>query len=245
MKLFQVSTLQALALGYTRSVVTVKELLEQGDIGLGTFEDVGGELIMVDGVCYRALQDGTVQEADQDMGIPFATVVREEQNPCKEITSITGIEELKTALTLKIEEDFGLNGIHIVRIDGTFSEVCARSESPYRSHHIDLKDILSETQNDFEFEDIAGTLVCIYFPDYMDGLNMPGWHIHFVSQDRTKGGHVFDLELIRGQMRFTRANRIEIRIPNDPAFDTYSLKEASNDDIKEVEQKENESIPEK
>ncbi len=59
-KIYQVSTLQALALGYTRSVVTVEQLLEHGDTGLGTFQDVDGEMIVVDGVCYQAKQDGGI-----------------------------------------------------------------------------------------------------------------------------------------------------------------------------------------
>ena len=233
---YQVSTLQALALGYTRAVVTVKELLNHGSIGLGTFEDVNGEMIVVDGACYRATEDGTVYKADPDMGVPFAAVAEicdDREFGIETETDITGIKEL---LTLKIEEVFGLNSMHIARIDGEFARVCARSESPYRSRHVELKDILSETQREFVFENIKGTLVCIYFPDYMDGINAPGWHIHFLSGDHTKGGHVFDLEMVRGQVSITKINRIEIRLPEEPAFDTYSLKEASNSDIKKVEQ---------
>ena len=180
MKIYQISTLQALALGYTRPVVTVKELLEHGDIGLGTFEDVNGEMIVVDGQCFRATEDGTVWEAEPDMGVPFASVAKADFSPCFEVRDIPDIEKMKELLTLKIEEDFGLNSMHIVRIDGAFNRVCARSESAYRSQHVDLKDILSQTQRDFMFEDISGTMVCIYYPDYMDGINAPGWHIHFL-----------------------------------------------------------------
>jgi acetolactate decarboxylase len=49
--MYQVSTLQALALGYTRREITVEELKKHGDIGLGTFEDVNGEMIFIDGIC--------------------------------------------------------------------------------------------------------------------------------------------------------------------------------------------------
>ncbi len=236
MKIYQISTLQALALGYSRSVVTVEELLKHGDIGLGTFEDVNGEMIVVDGECYRATEDGTVRKAEPDMGVPFASVAKSGRHPDFEIEGITDIDRLKEVLTLKIEEDFGLNSMHIARIDGAFPRVCARSESAYRSHHVDLKDILAKTQRDFIFENTAGTLVCIYYPDYMDGINAPGWHVHFLSEDRTKGGHVFDLDISRGRIRITRINSIEIRLPSEPAFDTYSLKEASGSDIKKVEQ---------
>lgn len=236
MKIYQISTLQALALGYSRSVVTVRELLEHGDIGLGTFEDVNGEMIVVDGQCFRATEDGTVWEADSDMGVPFASVAKAGNAAGFEVEDINDIEKLKEVLTLKIEEDFGLNSMHIARIDGEFRCVCARSESAYRSHHVDLKDILAQTQRDFRFENIAGTLVCLYYPDYMDGINAPGWHVHFLSKDRTKGGHVFDLAVARGLVRLTKISHIEIQLPSEPAFDTYSLKEASGNDIKKVEQ---------
>ena len=236
MKIYQISTLQALALGYTRPVVTVKELLEHGDIGLGTFEDVNGEMIVVDGQCFRATEDGTVWEAEPDIGVPFASVAKADFSPCFEVRDIPDIEKMKELLTLKIEEDFGLNSMHIVRIDGAFNRVCARSESAYRSQHVDLKDILSQTQRDFMFEDISGTMVCIYYPDYMDGINAPGWHLHFLSEDRLKGGHVFDLELESGKVQLAKINNIEIQLPSEPAFDTYSLKDASGSDIKQVEQ---------
>ena len=126
--------------------------------------------------------------------------------------------------------------MHIVRIDGTFAKVCARSESPHRSHHVTLKEILQKTQKDFIFHDIIGTLVCVYFPDYMDGINAPGWHLHFISDDRSLGGHVFDLTLKQGTMIINKISQIQIQLPTSPAFDTYSLKEASQDEIKEVEQ---------
>ena len=139
-------------------------------------------------------------------------------------------------LALKIEECVGLISIHIGIIVGKVHLVFARSESAYRSHHVDLKDILSKAQRDFAFENIAGTMVCLYYPDYMDGINAPGWHVHFLSEDRTKGGHVFDLEIARGMVRIDKIANIEIQLPSEPAFDTYSLKEASGSDIKKVEQ---------
>ena len=71
-KIYQASTLQALALGYTRPVVTVQELLKHGDTGLGTFENVDGEMIIVDGVCYQAKQDGSVVRTEREAGVPFA-----------------------------------------------------------------------------------------------------------------------------------------------------------------------------
>ena len=235
-KMFQVSTLQALALGYSRAVINVGELMRHGDIGLGTFEDVNGEMIVIDGHCYRADEKGDVTEADSEIGVPFSSVTFFNEDRSCELGSIDSIEKLKELLDLRIEEHFGLNSMHIVRIDGSFRSVCARSESGYRAHHVTLKDALSQTQKDFRFDDIKGTLVCVYYPDYMDGINASGWHLHFISEDRKNGGHVFDLTLEKGMAYFDTITNIELTLPHGPAFDTYALKGASKDEIKSVEQ---------
>lgn len=234
--MYQVSTLQALSMGYTRAVITVEELVKHGNLGLGTFENVDGEMIVLDGTCYRAADDGVVTRPDPGTGVPFASVATTGEERRFAIGEMKNIRDLKQLLTLKIEEDFGLNSMHVVRIDGVFRKVCARSESGHRSHHVGLKDLLSKTQKDFEFRGVNGSMVCIYYPDYMDGINASGWHLHFLSEDKTQGGHVFDLELESGEARLSKLSRIEIQLPSEPAFDTYSLKEASASEIKEVEQ---------
>jgi len=238
-KYFQVSTLQALALGFSKSVITVGELLENGDTGLGTFEDVDGEMIVFEGKCYRAQNNGDVVIAENKRGVPFASVCNFKSNRTEEFEKIDTIEKLKEWLTLCIEEDFGLNSMYAVKISGDFAKVDARSESGTQAHHLTLKDALSVTQKAFIFENIKGALVCVYYPDYMDGINAAGWHMHFISEDRKNGGHVFDVSINQGKADFCRITSLEIRIPDSPAFDTYALKSASKDEIKSVEQGKN------
>lgn len=234
-KMYQVSTLQALALGYSRAVIRADELLRQGDTGLGTFEDVNGEMIILDGHCYRADQDGNVTEVAPETGVPFAAVAKLYGAQRFSLGATPDLEAVRMALTLKIEERFGLNSMHVVRIDGVFEKVDARSEAPYRSHHVSLKEILGQTQKAFVFEQIRGSLVGVYFPDYMDGINMPGWHLHFLSEDRTKGGHVFDVCLREGEAFVDKISSIAIDLPKEAAFDTYSLKQDLQAEIKSVE----------
>lgn len=235
-KIYQVSTLQALAMGYTKKVITVGELLQYGDTGLGTFENVDGEMIVLDGHCYRAMEDGRVVEADPGMGVPFSSVTKLQGGLEFEISDIKNIEDLKRLLTDKVDEGFGLNSMHMVRIDGHFSKIFARSESGYETKFVSLKDILSEKQKDFHSENIDGAMICIYYPDYMDGINAVGWHLHFISEDRKLGGHVFELELDNARVKFDKISRIEIQLPTDIVFDIYSLKSVSNDEIRQVEQ---------
>ncbi|MBQ7562255.1 MAG: acetolactate decarboxylase [Synergistaceae bacterium] len=227
--------MQALALGYSRAVINVGELLHEGNTGLGTFEDVNGEMILMDGHCYRADQDGHITEVANDIGVPFAAVSKLYGEQQFTLKNMPNIESIRTELTRKIEEKFGLNSMHIVKIDGDFTKVDARSEAPYRSQHITLKDILSQTQKAFIFDDIRGSLVGVYFPDYMDGINMPGWHLHFLSEDRTRGGHVFDVSLQEGAVKLDKISNIFINLPKEAAFDTYSLKQDLQAEIKSVE----------
>lgn len=235
-KIYQVSTLQALALGYTRPVVTVEELLENGDTGLGTFENVDGEMIILDGVCYQARQDGSIVRSQDSAGVPFAVAGSVKDGRKIEMEKMQDIEAIKLELTLRIDEAFELNSIHIARIDGWFDTIHARAGAPYRSQHVTLKNILSKTQKDFCFKDMYGTLVCVYYPDYMDGINAAGWHMHFLSEDKKLGGHVFEASMKSGECLLQKMDRIDIQLPRDAAFDIYSLKEASKDEIEEVEQ---------
>ena len=236
-KMYQVSTLQALALGYFKEVITVEELLKHGDIGLGTFKDLNGEMIVADGRCFQAFSDGSVAETPADFGVPFAAVGYLEDEDGIELGPVDDEEFLKVLLNNKIEEDFGLNSIHVARVDGVFDMVDARSANMHPSQHVELKEVLGQTQKNFRFENIEGSLICVYFPDYMDGINASGWHFHFISRDRCKGGHVFGVKIKSGMLRISKMDSLEIQLPKDPAFDTYALKEASQEDIKKVEQK--------
>ncbi len=234
--MYQVSTLQALMLGYTRPVITVAELVRQGNTGLGTFENVDGEMIVIDGRCYRAMENGKTVLAEPDRGVPFSSVCAMQKDRTFTLGEAKDAASLKTSLNNLIDENFGLNSMHMARIDGEFALVDARSESGYRSVHTSLKTILDDTQKAFKFENIRGSLVCVYYPDYMDGINAAGWHLHFISEDRTKGGHVFEIHMKSGTVTIDKINRIELRLPDEPVFDTYSLKSALNDEIKQVEQ---------
>lgn len=236
MKIYQVSTLQALMLGYFRSVITVSELLKHGDIGLGTFTDVDGEMIVLDGSCYRATETGDVVPAEPDRGVPFSTVCTMDETTPMKFDSMNSVEDLKASLNNLIDSQFGLNSMHMARIDGEFEVIDARSESGYESVHVDLKTVLGRTQKAFKFENIKGTLVCVYFPDYMDGINAPGWHLHFISEDRKHGGHLFELVMKSGKGQISKINSIELKLPDEPVFDTFALKKVSKEIVKAVEQ---------
>ena len=235
--LYQASTLQALMLGYFRKVTTVGEFLKHGNSGVGTFEDLDGEMIVIDGHCYRAAYDGKIYEVDKDTCIPFGNVGYLKGSRSWDWDEIESFSALSDALNNKIEEHFGLNSMHIVRIDGEFDFVDARSVPPLRkTQHITLEKLVAEKQSCFHFENMKGSLICVYFPNYMDGINLPGWHIHFIDEARKVGGHVFGMKIKSCHVRMDKVSRLEIQLPIDPQFDTYDLKEATAEGAKALEE---------
>lgn len=234
-KMFQVSTLEALRLGYSKSVITAGELICHGNAGLGTFEDVNGEMILIDSHVYRADSEGKVTPVRSNEGIPFASVGFLTGVHTGELTDVDSKADVEKHLNMLVDSDFGLNSFYLVRIDGRFNHIDARSEGAHPSHHVELKDILDKTGTAFTFDAIEGSMICLYHPDYLEGINAPGWHFHFISDDRTCGGHVFDFSVASATYTWERLQSIEIRLPEDKAFDTYALKNVSAEAIKAIE----------
>ena len=130
----------------------------------------------------------------------------------------------------------GENNIYACRIDGSFHEVYARSEmKQHREPYKTFAKVLETDQREFEFKNVSGSLVCVYFPQYMDGLNVAGWHVHFISDDRTMGGHVFDCSLQEGKAYMGRTEGFNFLIPKTRFFQKLTLTDVSKEEIESVE----------
>lgn len=128
----------------------------------------------------------------------------------------------------------GKNNICLCRIDGAFKKLEARSEVPQARPYRPLVVAMKTDQREFTFENVSGSLVCVYFPPYMDKLNMAGWHIHFISENRCLGGHVFGLSLAQGIARLASLSAFELAIPQESDFQHLDPA-VSKEDIKAVE----------
>lgn len=232
---FQVSLLQGLTLGDYYGSVTVKELKEKGDTGIGTFEGVNGELVMVDGVVYRAKSDGSVEVAPDDETIPFSNVTFFDADTTEEISGIANIGDLKAYLDGKVAE-YGKNRFYMIRIDGSFKKVSARSElkqdEPYTKT---LAEALATDQREFDFEETTGTVVGLFCPEYMKDLNAAGWHFHFVTEDKSKGGHVLDLDIDKAELKWDNTDGFNMLLPETKMFPELDLTKDQSSDIKKVE----------
>jgi acetolactate decarboxylase len=184
--LFQASTIGALLEGAYEGDLTLAELAEHGDLGLGTLNGLDGEMIALDGRFYRADVDGIVAEVGGEARTPFAVVTRFSPAIEAELTGPLDHDDLLTALDELIPAGVASCAI---RIDGEFELVRARSVPPQHPPYRPLTEVVAE-QHVFELADVAGTMVGFRFPSYVEGIEVSGYHLHFLSADRDRGGHV-------------------------------------------------------
>ena len=189
--LFQASTIAALLEGAYDGDLTFAELAEHGDLGLGTLNGLDGELIALDGRFYRADVDGMVDAVEPSARTPFAVVVAFE--PEFDVRIDGG--SLEAAVDSLVDSP-----ACALRFDGELDLVRARSVPRQRPPYRPLAEVAAE-QHVFEFEDVSGTVVGFRFPDYASGVEVTGYHLHFITADRTRGGHVLECRPRSGRLR--------------------------------------------
>lgn len=233
--LFQVSTLNALMLGQYDGVITTDDFLQHGDTGLGTIHRLDGEMITLDGVAYQIKGDGTVAEVTGQETIPFGVIGMLGKPDGMQIDA--PVESME-GLTAYLDEMTGMaenpNRIYLVRIDGEFTTVRTRSVPAQQKPYPPLSEVTA-AQNEFEFEHVEGTVVGVYFPDYLSDLNMHGWHLHFLSDDRTKGGHLLDASVASGTLYVDSVNHFDLYMPDTLEFAQAGLATDLSEEINAAE----------
>lgn len=221
--MYQVSTLQALMLGDYYGNATVAELKAHGDLGLGTFDTLDGEMIMLDGEVYRAQGDGGIVKCADDVTVPFGSVTPFTPDSECALNSITDLETLKEILTAAVAAD-NKNLMYAVKITGVFASVTCRSVLAQTEPYQDLNTVMLTDQVIFApLTEAEGSLVGVYFPDYMDGINTPGWHFHFLTADLSAGGHVLELAFSDLTAQLDQTDAFYLQLPQDAVFPHLEL----------------------
>ena len=207
--LFQASTIGALLAGAYDGDLSFAELARHGDLGLGTLNRLDGEMIALDGRFYRADIEGRIHPVPPQARTPFAVVTRFEptveerlEGPLSHDQLLARLDELTPA---------GASSCAI-RLDGRFELVRARSvpaqEPPYRP----LTEVVAD-QHVFELADIEGTMLGFRFPAYVEGIEVAGYHLHFIGADRQRGGHVLDSRAAGLRARLDPSNDLHVELP--------------------------------
>lgn len=186
--MYQVSTFNALSQGVFDGSETFGALKMHGDTGLGTLNALDGELICLNGTFYQVKSDGNVVQAGDNATTPFAVVTFFDTDRKVNMTNITSLASYLAALNGTLDNR---NVMYVLEAHGHFSHVRTRSVPAQQKPYPVLTEAV-KNQAVFDFDDIDGTVVGVWFPDYMAGVNVAGFHLHFIADDRRRGGHLLD-----------------------------------------------------
>jgi len=232
--LFQASTIGALLEGAFEGDLSFAELAEHGDLGLGTLNHLDGEMVALEGEFFRADVEGKIHAVEGGERTPFAVVTRFEATIDEHLPGEAGRLSRSHGELLACLDALVPAGASscAIRLDGRFALVRARSvprqEPPYRP----LTEVVAD-QHVFELADVEGTMLGFRFPSYAEGIEVGGYHLHFISADRSRGGHVLDSRSGELRARIDPSDDLHVELPPavelanpDLAAETHAAVEA-------------------
>jgi acetolactate decarboxylase len=230
--LFQTSTISALMKGVFDGTTTVGELKNYGDFGIGTFEALDGEMLVLDGQCYRAQLDGTTVVVQDNTITPFAAITYFDNDQVINNDSKMDINQLQSYVDTLLASQ---NYFYAVKIEGKFSYVKTRSVPIQYKPYPSLTDAV-KNQQVTELSGIEGTMLGFRCPPYVDGVNVPGYHFHFINKDRKKGGHVLDCSTTDVVITIDHTPSFVMILPDTQGFSQVNLGKCEPEGLKQVEQ---------
>jgi acetolactate decarboxylase len=204
--LYQVSTYTSLSGGGFGGIVPVGELMRHGDLGLGTFDGLDGEMVVADGIAYQVKADGTVSRPDPSLLVPFAAVTSFEPDFTVRGITAGNLSELTAQLDARLPTR---DRFWAIRMEGTFPYVKARSPPAQGKPYPILTDAL-KGQSVFTFRNVTGTVVGFFTPSSATGVDPVGFHLHFISSDHQAGGHILDISTERAQAQLDGTPRLSV-----------------------------------
>ena len=206
----QYSTIYALSAGNYDGQLTIGELKKWGNLGLGTFNGLDGEMVVLDGVVYRVAYDGQVFVTGDDVKTPFAQVVEFSPDAVFPMENIQNMESLQKHLNIRIAGEEKI--FHVFRVQGEFSSVTLRSVARQKQPFPPLAQAIKEQQV-FQHDNIKGTLLGFRFPASCANVGPEGYHFHFISKDGKHGGHVLDAAVAKAEAAVDSLHTLRLKLP--------------------------------
>lgn len=217
--LYQVSTLQTLSQGHYDSSINFENLRKQGDFGVGALDKLDGEFIFLDGKGWQVRYDGKVVQVTGKDKLPFAVVTHFRPQLKTNVNARTEypalVQQLDSLLPTR-------NAPVAIKIHGRFAVLKARSVARQERPYPPLAEVVKK-QAEWEWQDIKGTMVGFRFPQFLSGVNLADYHFHFISDDKTRGGHVLNAVIRDATIELSALRKFEMQLPASEEFDRRNL----------------------
>lgn len=228
----QFSTIDALLSGVYDGQFGFSQLLQYGNWGIGTFDRLDGEMMILEGRIFQIRSDGKACHPPTEDTTPFASVVQFKPDKRFRVESPLSLEELQQRID---QEAPDLNSFCAVRIDGTFSQIKTRSVPPQNKPYPPLVEV-TKNQPEFLFENVEGVLFGFRCPSYVKGINVTGYHLHFLTRNEKQGGHLLSATLKEGWVDLDNCHRFNMILPaGDENFMNADLKKDRTEELEKVE----------
>ena len=220
----------ALVEGIYQERIPLSKIKQHGDFGLGTFDSLDGEMVMLDGRVYQITGDGRVHEVDEQAATPFA---------CVTFYAPASHDDLDEELSYADFQDWILqllpspNIFYALRLEGSFADVRVRSV-PRQENYRPLVEVAAD-QPEFTFVEVEGTLAGFYTPAFLESLSVPGLHLHFLSADRRQGGHLLECRPRRVRAGVQFISTLELSLPMSLDYLTWDFRRDTGADLDKAE----------
>ncbi|HYL48925.1 MAG TPA: acetolactate decarboxylase [Stellaceae bacterium] len=209
-EVYQISTISSLLAGGYDGTVTVGELLRHGNFGLGTYNGVDGEMVVLAGRAYRCSVDAVAHPVKAATRTPFAVVTNFHPQTTAPVTAGQSLDQLEATLDAL---PVSASRIVAVRIVGRFQAMQVRSEPKQSPPYRPLAEIIKTQQVVHDLGAVDGTLVGFRFPATASSVNVAGWHFHFITAEVTRCGHVLGLTTGAGHAALQEIADLRVRLP--------------------------------
>jgi acetolactate decarboxylase len=212
-ELFQTSLMSALLSGVYEGTMTYGELHRHGDFGLGTFNDLDGEMVGIDGAFYQLRSDGSARPVQDGQKTPFAVVTFFRPDRQLDITSPLSKPELESYIAQATDA----NLFAAVKVTGIFDEIRTRTVQQQQRPFPPLTQAAAH-QAIRTFQNSAGVLAGFRTPAYAQGIGVAGFHLHFLTSDRQGGGHALDYVVRSGTVEVATLHDFHVELPQSEDF---------------------------
>jgi acetolactate decarboxylase len=230
--LYQVSTIDALMQGVYDGIQPVSEIRKRGDFGIGTFDALDGEMIVLDGKVYQARADGQIYPATDTQTVPFATVTFFENDQSTITDRPMNLSEFTSEMGSRLPTG---NMIYAVRMHGQFPSMKVRAIPAQHKPYPVLSEA-AKTQSVYTYQNTTGTIVGFYTPVFFKGVNVEGYHLHFICDDRKTGGHILDLTVPENTtVEYDITPEFAMSLPTSGDFTGVDLSQDLTGDLAKIE----------